>query len=251
MYLSKLYQLVGRYSAAFTFGATISTLGSVWHASCFKCGACNRVISEPRFAVKDGVAYHRGCYRASFHPRCGVCAQMIAEDPADASVRFMTHPYWGTVYCPEHEQDGTRRCDGCDRLESRDGRGAAGADSEGDYAELPDGRALCLECASTAVMDSQADAPPLYDDVCVFLANQGMPLLPQRPPLHLVAQNALNDADDKEGWHRGRTARTRGLCLFEEHVMYTVERTPRWGGFGGMVPVGFNERVVGGAAGAS
>lgn len=85
----------------------------------------------------------------------------------------------------------------------------------GEYAELPDGRALCLECASTAVMDSQTDAPRLYDDVCVFLANRGLPLLPQRPPLHLVAQDAINDANDKEGWHRGRAARTRGLCLFE------------------------------------
>jgi hypothetical protein len=84
-------------------------------------------------------------------------------------------------------------------------------------------------------MDSQSDSLPLYDDVCLFLANRDMPLLPARPPLHLVAQDALNDADDKEGWHRGRTVRTRGLCLFEEHVMYTVERTPRWGGFGGMV----------------
>jgi hypothetical protein len=27
-------------------------------------------------------------------------------------VRFCTHPFWGTVYCPRHEEDGTRRCDG-------------------------------------------------------------------------------------------------------------------------------------------
>lgn len=74
---------------------------------------------------------------------------MIAENPLDASVRLMTHPYWGTVYCPEHEEDATRRCDGCDRLEARGGGGAAGADNAGAYAELPDGRALCLECAST------------------------------------------------------------------------------------------------------
>ena len=57
-------------STALSFGGTISTLGAVWHASCFKCGACHEAIAEPRFAVKDGVAYHRRCYRASFHPRC-------------------------------------------------------------------------------------------------------------------------------------------------------------------------------------
>ena len=245
-----------KQSTKFALGGTLRALGAVWHRACFTCGTCNGPIAESRFAVKDGRPYHQSCYREKFHPRCTVCACKIAEDPSNGSVRFMTHPYWGTPYCPGHDVDGTRRCDGCDRLEARGGRGAAGVGGNtgeggggGEFAELEDGRVLCLECASTAVMNEELDAPRLYDDVCEFLARQGMPLLPQRPPLHLVAQVALNDADNKEGWHRGRTARTRGLCLFEEHTMHTVERTPEWGGFGGLIPVGFSERVVGSRAG--
>ena len=60
----------------------------------------------------------------------------------------------------------------------------------------------------------------------------------------------LNDADDVEGWHRGRTARTRGLCMFQEHRIRTVERVPNVnGGRGfsnssGFPGLGFSERVV-------
>jgi hypothetical protein len=43
-----------------------------------------------------------------------------------------------------------------------------------------------------------------------------------RPPLLLVAQTALEEADLGEGWHRGRVERTRGLCLFEERVVREV-----------------------------
>jgi|TARA_B110000967_G_scaffold197835_1_gene230071 hypothetical protein len=67
-----------------------------------------------------------------------------------------------------------------------------------------------------------------------------------RPPLHLVSQDALDAADGKERWHTGRTSRTRGLCLFSEHVIHTVQRTPRWdqGFAGGLFPVGFSERLI-------
>jgi hypothetical protein len=63
-------------STAFALGRTVSTLGAVWHAVCFTCTACHEAISELRFAVKGGRAYHRHCYRDCFHPRCGVCTQV-------------------------------------------------------------------------------------------------------------------------------------------------------------------------------
>ena len=266
------------------FGGYVTAMGARWHRGCFACGACGGAIGGTHFATRDGAPYHRSCYRERFAPRCGVCDRFIgsstaggtagggggtpandANEAVGGSVRFMTHPYWGTVFCPEHEFDGTRRCDGCDRMEARGGRGVAtggygsyasssgagaGASSScGEFAELPDGRAMCLECASTAVIDAEHDGAPLYDDVCVFFSKRDLPLLPERPPLHLVSQDTLNDADDKEGWHRGRTARTRGLCLFEEHTVYTVERTPDFAG--GFFPVGFKERVVGQSRGAT
>ena len=257
----------GCLRAPSVFEGHITAMGAKWHRDCFKCGSCSKPIGESHFAVREGTPYHRGCYQDRFAPKCGVCCQFIGETGgrrgiAGGSVRFMTHPYWGTVFCPEHELDGTRRCDGCDRMEARGGRGVAasgygsssggdgsGGSTGGEFAELPDGRAMCLECASTAVIDTTHDGQPLYDDVCVFFSNHDMPLLPTRPPLHLVSQDTLNDADDKEGWHVGRTARTRGLCLFEEHTVYTVERTPDFGG--GFFPVGFSERVVGQSRGAT
>ena len=250
------------------FGGYVTAMGARWHRGCFTCGACGGAIGGgTSFATRDGAPFHRSCYREKFAPRCGVCDEFIGSstggtnEVGGTSVRFMTHPYWGTVFCPEHEFDGTRRCDGCDRMEARGGGGVATGgygshassrvnhSSSGEFAELPDGRAMCLECASTAVIDADHDGAPLYDDVCVFFSKRDLPLLPERPPLHLVSQDTLNDADDKEGWHRGRTARTRGLCLFEEHVVYTVERTPDFAG--GFFPVGFKERVVGQSRGAT
>ena len=230
-------------------------MGARWHRGCFTCGACGGAIGGgTSFATRDGAPFHRSCYREKFAPRCGVCDEFIGSstggtnEVGGTSVRFMTHPYWGTVFCPEHEFDGTRRCaDGCDRMEARGGKGVAtggyGSHASsrgnpnppnlkgGEFAELPDGRAMCLECASTAVIDADHDGAPLYDDVCVFFSKRDLPLSPERPPLHLVSQDTLNDADDKEGWHRGRTARTRGLCLSEEHVVYRGED----GGFRGWV----------------
>jgi len=38
--------------------------------------------------------------------------------------------------------------------------GAAGAGSPGEFAELPDGRARCLECASTAVIPKPLHPTP-------------------------------------------------------------------------------------------
>ena len=227
-------------------GAYVRTRGGhTWHPGCFTCAGCDRPITDASHASKDGRPYHAACHRARFVPECGVCGERVDADaaPRGGMIRWLTHPYWGTAYCPKHETDGTRRCDGCDRVEPRRNGGGVdpGGASSSEFAELPDGRALCLECASTAVIDTTHDAPPLYDDVCEFMASVGLPLA-SRPPLSLVAQDALNAADDKEGWHAGRVSRTRGLCLFEEHVVYAVERTPEWAR-GGFLPVGFSERV--------
>ena len=120
----------GCLRAPSVFEGHITAMGSKWHRGCFKCGSCSKPIGESHFAVREGTPYHRGCYQDRFAPKCGVCCQFIGETGgrrgiAGGSVRFMTHPYWGTVFCPEHELDGTRRCDGCDRMEARGGRGVA------------------------------------------------------------------------------------------------------------------------------
>ena len=267
------------------FASHVRTAFGKWHRACFACAGCGGAIADGSHAMKDGRPFHVKCYRDRFHPRCSVCFEKIPFEGQDrysgghgdvnasGVVKWISHPYWcDATYCPRHERDGTRKCDGCERMETTDAA-AEGA----SFAELPDGRALCLECASTAVVDTERDSTPVYDDVCQFMAELGLPLVKggvagivagsgeihdarengkssddnllwrHRPPLHLVSQDALDAADGKEAWHVGRTSRTRGLCLFTEHVIRTVERVPRWdAGFaGGLIPVGFAERTVG------
>ena len=278
----------GCASALSPFASHVRTAFGKWHRACFKCAGCGNSIADGSHAMKDGRPFHARCYRDRFHPKCTVCFEKIPFEgqeryvpggmndmTSSGVVKWMSHPYWcDATYCPRHERDGTRKCDGCERMEPRDA-GSTGA----SFAELPDGRALCLECASTAVVDTERDSTPVYDDVCQFMAELGLPLVKggvtgivaggggfhdtfarengnasdgnllwrHRPPLHLVSQDALDAADGKEAWHVGRTSRTRGLCLFTEHVIRTVERVPRWdAGFaGGLIPVGFVPRTVG------
>lgn len=62
------------------------------------------------------------------------------------------------------------------------------------WADLDDGRALCLDCLHTLVADT-ADCQPLYDDILRFYARMGMPLPGGvRPPMMLVPSDALNQA---------------------------------------------------------
>jgi len=202
-------------STAWTGG--ISAMGRTWHPTCFTCAGCRRVIAEPSFATRDGVAYHKSCFRELFHPKCVVCDVFIPADRS-GSVKFLTHPYWGDVFCPTHDDDGTRRCDGCDRLERR-------GTSENQFGELPDGRALCIECASTAVIDSASDAPPLYDDVCLFFESKDMPLLPQRPPLHLGAFYTLVPMRPRSRGER-RSLRTFAIVSLRPPLAFNPD-TPR------------------------
>jgi hypothetical protein len=65
-------------------------------------------------------------------------------------------PFWRQRFCPEHAYDGTPRCASCERL-----RPHAQA---GDWAELEDGRQLCLPCLGTIVTDTH-DAQPLWHSV--------------------------------------------------------------------------------------
>lgn len=94
------------------------------------------------------------------------------------------------------------------------------------WADLDDGRALCLSCLTTMVVDTQA-CQPLYEDVLQFYASKGMPL-PARPPLLLVETGALNSAENRETAGRGRgdgpVFHTRGLCLTEYSTIRKVVR---------------------------
>ena len=64
--------------------------------------------------------------------------------------------FWRQRFCPHHIHDGTPRCASCERL-----RPHAQADT---WAELEDGRQVCLPCLGTITTDTR-DAQPLWHNV--------------------------------------------------------------------------------------
>lgn len=64
------------------------------------------------------------------------------------------------------------------------------------YAQLGDGRNLCLECLETAVLDTKA-CQPLYREILNFYKTLGM-RIDQEIPMLLVERSALNAAREGE-----------------------------------------------------
>lgn len=219
----------GEGFGAVDFAGSVRALGASWHARCFRCDDCGGALasawspfgSEFIVAGKPGGqrrVFHSKCYRERHRPKCDVCKEFI---PArGGSIEFETTPYWGEMSCPEHATDGTPRCDGCRRYEKR-----------GDeYATLPDDRKLCMHCVQTVVVD-QADAEPLYRDVLGFFGTFGLSALgasAELPPLYMCTQDVINAVDEEEGWHHGRTAQVRGMCVSHVETVTTVYRQPTW-----------------------
>lgn len=198
------------------YGRFLSCLGKNWHPQCFRCKLCSKPIADREFSVQGGDAYHRDCYKETFHPKCEVCSQFIPMN-AQGLIEYRSHPFWNQKYCPRHERDGTPRCCSCDRIET------AGV----QYPALEDGRKLCLECLETAIVDTK-ECQPLYREILKFYKHVGM-MIDQEVPMLLVAREALNEAreGEKDGMH---TSETRGLCLSEEQTITTVfgGKTPRF-----------------------
>ena len=129
-------------------------------------------------------------------------------------------PFWGDKFCPSHSPskdgsssgDGTKRCTACHRLQPRNDQ----------WADLDDGRTLCLLCLGSVVPNT-ASAEPLYANILAFYHIMSMPL-PRKPPLSLVDNSALNSATSRQGPREdGPIFHTRGLCLTEySQSMYTT-----------------------------
>ncbi|KAL4452310.1 hypothetical protein ABPG75_007972 [Micractinium tetrahymenae] len=201
-------------------GAFVSALGRNWHPGCFVCGGCRRPIgttSGVPFVERDGLPWHLECFRERYIPRCAVCHQFIPEQ-GNRRIVWNEVPFWKQRYCPEHEGVAPR-CAGCDRLRP------AGE----DWAELEDGRQLCLQCLDTITTDTR-DAQPLWQSVLAFYASLGLSL-PTVPPMMLVDSGALNEAEGQETHGRGRGGgpvfHVRGLTLTEEYAsIRTILRIP-------------------------
>ena len=196
----------------------ITALDKKWHPQCFVCAHCHRPLASSFTIDPSGhLPMHPQCYKQQHHPKCSVCAEHLPED-GEGSGRIVWHvaPFWGDKTCPKHAQDGTMRCTSCHRLQPRSEL----------WADLDDGRVLCLQCIGTVVPDT-ATAQPLYDSVLDFYKRMGMQLPDGvKPPLLLVEDSALNaasSAERRQDTPGGPVFHTRGLCITEysQQVMKT------------------------------
>ena len=67
-------------SSFFSDGRTIATSGRTWHASCFRCGSCQKLIdagAQIGIGTEDRMPYHADCYRNKFGQRCTVCHDLL------------------------------------------------------------------------------------------------------------------------------------------------------------------------------
>ena len=81
------------------------------------------------------------------------------------------------------------------------------------------------------VIADREDAQPLYADIIDFFSTFGLSALGasgERPPLYLCTQDVINNVDEEEAWHRGRTAQVRGMCVSHAEVVSSVYRQPTW-----------------------
>ncbi len=88
-------------------GSYFTALGGTWHPEHFVCAACNQPISDARFNVHEGVAYHSGCYRDRVAPRCASCGKpLLGEYLSHGGATYHSECYRDRVaprcaYCHE------------------------------------------------------------------------------------------------------------------------------------------------------
>ncbi|XP_009615648.1 protein DA1-related 2-like [Nicotiana tomentosiformis] len=200
-------------------GNYLGCMGTFFHPECFLCHACGLPITEYEFSLSGNKSYHKSCFKELTHPKCEVCHQFIPTNGAGL-IEYRCHPFWSQKYCPSHENDDTKRCCSCERLESRNTR----------YVSLGDGRSLCLECMESAIVDT-GDCQQLYHAIRDFYEGMNM-TIDQQVPMLLVERQALNEAieGEKHGFHH--MPETRGLCLSEEQTVTSILKRPRMGGRG-------------------
>ncbi|CAM9111070.1 unnamed protein product [Ascophyllum nodosum] len=182
------------------------------------CVGCGLPITDRTLKNGPGGTYHAACLKMASTglPACSVCHGNLPLE--NGRVHFYRHNFFNSVYCPWHHGS-TPRCYSCMRLEPNAKPGGGG---EGPFAQLQDGRMVCITCAKTAVVDSSEGAPA-FQDVCDFLEHEL--LLPvtmemRQVPILVVDAPTLNEQTHRETPHGkgGKEAgipTTRGLTLAE------------------------------------
>lgn len=172
------------------------------HSDCLRCFGCN--TSLQRYILKDNEYYCTTCADVLFTPKCVLCNDSLGGK------RYYQHAFFQGKggYCQKH-QGTARQCFSCHQLEPcRDSRKEL-------FASLPDGRAMCGECISTAVFDS-SEARPLYlqaVDFMEFMLGLPIPNGMREVPVLAVDLPSLNEQHQ--------------LNSFSPHPMSEGEVSPR------------------------
>lgn len=60
-------------------GVYITALDQLWHADCFRCAGCGRVIEAASFIPAKGKPYHPACCNDLFGRRCAAGGELIGQ----------------------------------------------------------------------------------------------------------------------------------------------------------------------------
>ena len=193
------------------FGAYVNVMDGHYHPECFRCSACNGQLVGSHFSKGDPpLPYHQECAEEIFGERCCVCDAILRG-------QYLRHPFFQEeIYCLGHQ--GIRQCCACNRKEPiRSSRGTTHRAKEG-FTELHDGRVSCMDCISTAIIDS-AEALPLYLEAVDFMERVLGLLIPKgmrEVPILAVDLPSLNEQqkNNNTGFHLAEAeSTTRGLTL--------------------------------------
>ena len=196
-------------------GTYLNADGSRYHPECFTCAGCNGQLLGSHFPKGNPpLPYHKECAEELFNPRCCLCDAVLKG-------QYLRHSFFEEeVYCVTHV--GSRQCFACSRKEPSS---LGGCKREG-FTELHDGRVSCMECISTAIVDSQ-EALPLYLEAVDFMERVlglRIPLGMRDIPVLAVDLPSLDEqqTSTKTG-HTGSESVTRGLTLIKiGQVLYYI-----------------------------
>ena len=190
-------------------GSHVTAMGGNYHPACMVCAACNGKLSGILYPKGDPpLPYHKECAEEIFNPRCCLCDATLTGD-------YLKHPFFtDEIYCQSHTN--LRQCFSCCRklpvsVKTQNER----------FTELHDGRVSCLECISTAIVDS-AEALPLYLEAVDFMEHVlHLPIPPgmRDVPILAVDLPSLNEQQSNNNNEAHRNIEegvsiTRGLTLY-------------------------------------
>jgi hypothetical protein len=176
------------------------------HHECFLCAGCNHPIIENSYVKKGSLAantiefYHTTCNTELFAPNCDLCGDKLTG-------QYNTHGFFSDKqkFCASHDiHRDHRSCTSCNLIEPvansanhmQSHNNNTGKSTTGEvFNTLPDGRAICPDCVSYIILESN-EAKDLYLEAVSFMENTlGLSIPPymREVPILAVDLPSLND----------------------------------------------------------